>query len=147
MKLKRLNSLTKNILLGISSVVIIFSLGSCAKSFSFMTSSIVPAARGSVKVSRDKNKNYVIKVAIFNLAEVERLQTLKDTYVVWLVTDQDVTNNIGRLKSSTSLFSKQLKASLNTVSSVKPIKIFVTAEEDVNTQYPGTQVVLSTDKF
>jgi hypothetical protein len=43
--------------------------------------------------------------------------------------------------------SKQLKGSFKTVSSDKPVKIFITAEDDAAVQYPGTQVVLSTDKF
>jgi hypothetical protein len=112
-----------------------------------MTSSVVPAARGNVQVSKDKNKNWVIKVEIYNLAEVERLQNTKQTYVVWLVSDQEITKNIGKLKSSSSLFSKQLKATLKTVSSSKPIKFFISAEDNPDIQYPGSQIVLSTDRF
>jgi hypothetical protein len=50
--------------------------------------------------------------------------------------------NIGRVNSS-----NKLKVSFETVSSFKPIKIFITAEDDEDVQYPGQQVVLSTDKF
>lgn len=146
MKAIRLNALTKNIFLGIFTIMIAFSFGSCARNFSFITSSVVPAARGNVKVSEDKNKNYVILVQIQNLAEVERLQQSKKTYIVWMVTDQEITKNIGQLNSSTSLFSKQLKATLKTVSSTKPIKIFITAEDDASVQYPGSQI-LSTNRF
>jgi hypothetical protein len=64
------------------------------------------------------------------------------TYVVWMLTDQGIMKNIGRVNSS-----NKLKVSFETVSSFKPIKIFITAEDDEDVQYPGQQVVLSTDKF
>ncbi len=45
------------------------------------------------------------------------------------------------------MMSNQLKASFETVSSFRPVKIFITAEDDANIQYPGNQMVLETDKF
>jgi len=113
----------------------------------FQTSTIVPAARGYVKVSKDNNKNYVIKVELTNLAEVKRLTPPKSTYVVWLVTEEDITRNIGQIKSSSSMLSSKLKASFETVSSNKPTKIFITAEDDGNVQFYGSQIVLTTNKF
>jgi hypothetical protein len=108
---------------------------------------VVPAARGSVKVKKDKNKNYSIDVSLYNLAEVKRLDPPKQTYVVWMETDGQRTKNIGQIKSAQTMISKKLKASLQTVSSFKPVKIFVTAEDDADVQYPGTQIILSTDSF
>lgn len=147
MKAIILKTLTKNIFFGIFPIVIVSLFDSCARNYSFLNSSVVPAARGSVKVKRDNNKNYVIQIHLSNLAEVERLQPSKQTYIVWMVTDQDITKNIGKLNSSTSLFSKRLTGSLKTVSPLKPVKIFITAENDPGTQNPGMQVILSTDKF
>ncbi len=132
----------KSFLIGTFIIMMIFSMASCSTKALFLTSSVVPAAKGFVKVKTDKNNNYVIQVEISNLAGVERLQPAKQTYVVWMVTDQEVTKNIGRLNSS-----KNLKASFETVSSFKPIKIFITAEEDESMQYPGEQVVLTTSAF
>ncbi len=128
-------------------IIILFSFSSCTKKINFLNSSIVPAARGYVEVKHDKNKNYAIQIHISNLAEVQRLQPSKQTYIVWMVTEEDVTKNIGQIKSGSSMISKQLKASFETVSTSKPTKIFITAEDDANSQYPGTQVVLSTDNF
>jgi hypothetical protein len=147
MKATRLNNLKKNILLGILAIMIVFSINSCATSVSFLNSSVVPAARGSVKVKRDSNKNYVIQISLTDLAEVSRLQPSRLTYIVWMVTDRDLTKNIGQLNSSKGFMSKQLKGSFKTVSSDKPVKIFITAEDDASIQYPGTQVVLSTERF
>lgn len=78
----------------------------------------------------------------FKFAGVERLQPAKQTYVVWVVTDQEMTKNIGRVKRSNNL-----KVSFETVSSYKPIQIFITAEDDESAQYPGEQIVISTEKF
>jgi hypothetical protein len=127
--------------------LIIFTAFSCARKVTFLTSPIVPAARGFVKVKKDNNKNYLIKVEVTNLAEVSRLQPSRSTYVVWMETDEQVTKNIGQIKSSSGIFSSKLKASFETVSSSKPSKIFITAEDDAERQYPGMQLVLSTDKF
>jgi len=145
MKPTRMNYTTRNVsIVVLIPLMLVFST-SCARKMTFSTSSVVPAAQGSVKVSRDNNKNNVIKISITDLAEVERLQPQKKTYVVWMVTNEGLTKNIGQLNSSKNFLSKNLKASLKTVSSFNPVKIFITAENDPGVQYPGDQVVLSTD--
>ncbi|MBN1819858.1 MAG: hypothetical protein JW833_04045 [Prolixibacteraceae bacterium] len=120
---------------------------SCAKKITFLNSTVVPAAKGFVKVKQDNNQNYIVKVEVSDLAEVERVQASKNTYVVWMETDQGNYENLGQLNSSTSFFSKRHTASLETASSYKPVKIFITTEEGINTQYPGRQVVLTTESF
>ncbi len=127
--------------------VLLLGFTACSKKAMFQTSTVVPAAKGYVKVSKDYNKNYTIKIEITNLAEVSRLQPPNKTYVVWLVTDEDVTRNVGQIKSSTSMLSSKLKASFETVSANKPTKVFITAEDDGNVQFYSSQIVLSTDKF
>jgi hypothetical protein len=147
MKSKRLNILTRCFFIGIFTVVVIFLFGSCTSPVRFLTSSVVPAAQGDIKLKMDKNKNYAIQIKISDMADVTRLQPSKRTYVVWMITDQGLTKNIGQLNSTTSLLSKRHKAELKTVSSFKPAKVFITAEDEEGVQNPGTQVVLSTDKF
>jgi len=147
MKTTRLFLMMKNIFLGILTTMLILSFTTGARKMVFLTSSVVPAAKGYVKLKRDTNKNNVIKIHISNLAEVSRLQPSKQTYVVWMVTDQGKTENIGQLKSTKSLLSKQLKASFETISSSRPIKIFITGENDGSIQYPASLVVLSTSEF
>jgi hypothetical protein len=147
MKTTRLNNLKKKICLAFFIPMMVFLFSSCATSVSFLNSSIVPASQGTVKIKSDKNKNYAIQISVTDLAESKRLQPAKLTYVVWMVTDRDQTKNMGQLNSSRSTFSKQLKGSFKTVSSFKPIKIFITAEDDAGAQYPGTQVILTTNQF
>jgi hypothetical protein len=59
-------------------------------------------------------------------------------------TEQEPVKNIGQINSSSSLLSKRLKGSFETVSSIKPTKIFITAEDDGTIQYPGTQILTTT---
>ncbi len=145
MKTTKINRLKRYLSLGVLIALVVSLSTSCARKMTFTKSYVVPAAQGSIKVSKDKNKNYDINISITDLAGVDRLQPPKQTYVVWMVTDEGQTKNIGQLKSTKSFLSKKLKASLKTVSSFNPVKILITAEDDPGTQYPGNQVVLSTD--
>jgi hypothetical protein len=146
MKAPRLNTLTTK-LLGIFTLIAVISFSSCAKKVNFLSSSIVPAARGQVKVKRDKNKNYVIQIHLLNLAESKRLQPSKETYIVWMLTGQDITQNLGQVNTSTGIFSRKLKTSFKAVTPLKPDKIFITAEDDKSIQFPRGEVILSTDRF
>ena len=147
MKTGKYSSPDKRFFSGIFIIISIFILTSCSKNFSFLSSSVVPAARGDVKIKTDNNKNYVVEISLTDLAEPSRLQPPKLTYIVWMVTNRDITKNIGQLKSSRGIMSKQLKGSFKTVTADKPVKIYITAEDDAGIEYPGTQIVLSTDKF
>lgn len=147
MKSIQIKSLIHTIFAIVSAVLVLFYFSSCAKKINFQSSSVVPAARGEVKVKKDNNNNYNIKISVKNLAEPKRLQPSKNMYVVWMETEDNVTKNIGQINSSTGLLSSKLKASFETVSSIKPTKIFITAEDDASIQYPGMQVVLTTNNF
>ncbi len=126
---------------------LVLSLASCSRKISFQTSSVVPAAEGSVKVKKDNNNNYSIDLNVIRLADPKRLEPSKNTYVVWIETAENGSKNIGSLNTSSSMFSKTLKSSLKTVSPFKPVSLFITAEDNADIQYPGTQVVLRTDRF
>ena len=126
---------------------VMICLNACAKKITFLTSSVVPAAEGTVTVTKDNNKNYKINVSLSNLAEPTRLQPSKNMYVVWMETDNNATQNIGQINTSTGFFGGKHKSSFETVSSSKPTKIFLTAEDDAKVHSPGSQVILSTDTF
>lgn len=147
MKTQKSNKLTKNFFLGILITCMTLFVTSCATNVSFLNSSVVPAAKGTVKIKKGKNENYIIKVKIEDLAEVERLQLSKETYLVWMETEQGVLENLGKLNSTTGFMSNQHTASLETLSPYKPVRIFVTAEDESNVQYPGSAIILTTEKF
>lgn len=141
------NFFSKNILFGIFLILLSLSFTSCAKKIAFQSSSKVPAARGLVTIKKDNNKNYLLKIKIDNLAEVKRLESSKNAYVVWIETEETLVKNIGQIKSDTKFMSSKLKASFETVTAFKPSKIFITAEENSDVQYPGSEIILETRKF
>ena len=147
MKSIQAKSLTNSIFAVAAAVLILFYFSSCAKKISFQGSSVVPAARGDVKVKKDNNNNYNIQISVNNLAEPKRLQPSKTAYVVWMETSDNATKNIGQINSSTGFLSSKLKASFESVSSTKPTRIFITVEDDAGTQYSGSMVVLTTNNF
>jgi hypothetical protein len=140
MKSIRLNSTILGFLL---SGFILYAISSCSKKMAFLSSSIVPAADGSVGISSDKNNNYAISVRVNHLAPASHLTPPEKTYVVWMVTKDDETKNIGQLRSSSGFLSKALKGSLNAVTPFKPDYVCITAENHGDVEYPGT-VILST---
>lgn len=146
MNTNKLYSATKYLFLLLIAALMIFTFESCATKTKFERSSVVPAAEGVVKVKKDKNDNYVINIGIDNLAEPKNLSSPKNTYVVWMEGEDNETKNIGQIKSSKALFSKSLSGTFETVSSVKPKKIFVTAENDPSVQFfNNMDIVLTTN--
>ncbi|RTY87307.1 hypothetical protein EKM02_10350 [Flavobacterium sp. RSP49] len=128
-------------------ILMLLSISSCGKNIAFQNSIVVPAANGAVNVTKDSNKNYLIKIKISDLAEVNRLQPSKNVYVVWMETDGDNVRNIGQIKSDSGFLSSKLRATFETVTAYKPSKVFITAEDDGDVQYPGMQMILSTNQF
>jgi hypothetical protein len=146
MKLKKQHMRTNTILLFLVGIMTIFLIASCSQKIAFQSSSVVPAAEGTVKIKKDNHENYTIKIELINLTTPDRLQPPMNTYVVWMESDQAYVKNIGQINSSTNFLSNRLKSSFETVSSIKPTKIFITAENDGTVQYPGT-LVLTTASF
>lgn len=145
MEAQKTNRPIKSSLLTFLVLMMIIMFTSCTHEFAFQPSSVVPGAEGFVKIKKDNNENYTVTVDVTDLAEVDKVQSSKTTYVVWMKTDEGNAENLGQLISSTSFFSKRHTASLETVSSFKPVKIFITTENGINVKYPGEQVVLTTD--
>lgn len=136
------NFLTALLVVGLLSL-----FDSCVTKTSFLASSVLPAAQGYARVSRDNDQNYVIQIHVSDLAELDKLQNSNRSYVAWMETNKGINKNLGELKSSSNFLSKQLKASLKTSSPHKPIRIFITTEDRIYVQKPDTKVLLSTEKF
>ncbi len=147
MKTMKMNALAYKIFLGVFVLLFLFAVDTSAKKVKFLPSTIAPAARGTVKIKKDNNKNNNIKIELFDLAEVSALTPPKLNYIVWMVTEDQLVKNIGKIESSTGFLSKKLKGSFETSTPFKPMKIFISAEDDPSSQYPGDQVVLTTQAF
>jgi hypothetical protein len=120
---------------------------SCSKTIRFQNSTVVPGADATISLSKDDNKNNRIQMTVTNLADPARLSPPKKTYVVWMETKNDGIKNIGQLISETSYFSSARKATLNTSTPFQPVRFFVTAEDNADIQYPGSQLILTTSEF
>ena len=140
-------TLAKAFFLGAAAIITVIFLSSCARKAVFQVSPVVPAARGYTKVKKDHNKNYNIYVSLEDLAEPNRLTPAKQSYVVWIVANDNSTKNVGQVKTSTGLMSHTLKGSLETVSASKPVKVFITAEDDATVQFPSAMLVMTTNEF
>ena len=128
-------------------MAIVLMMSSCASKSQFLTSSVIPAARGYVKVKKEKSQNYRIRVNLDYLAEAERLDPPRKTYVIWMESNHNSTKNIGQINSGKGFMSNNLKVSFETSSSYKPDRIFISAEDDGTVSYPGSPIVLTTGKF
>ncbi len=145
MKILNTNRLTRIFSKVFTLLFAFFILQSCGSSkYTFSTSSIVPAAEGTVKVKKDANSNYKIDLDVKRLAEASRLNPSRELYIVWMETEGNGRKNIGQLNTSSGFLSNTLKSSLSTTSSFKPIGFFITAEDNASVQYPSGQVVLTT---
>jgi hypothetical protein len=147
MKVEKSNKGWNYSVTGILILSVFFIFTSCAQRVTFLSSTVVPAADGRVKVKQDDNRNYQIDVKVTDLADVGRLKSSKETYVVWMETDRGNIENLGQLRSSRGFLSRQHTATLETVSAYKPTRVFVTTEHGTNARHPSNEVVLTTERF
>ncbi len=117
---------------------------SCAKKMNFERSTVVPGADGNVAVKKDKNDNYNITVSTVNLPASKNLTPAKEVYVVWMEDEDKNVKKLGQIKPTTGLLSKAYKGGLVAKSTSRPRKIFITAEDKGELEYPGDLMVLTT---
>ena len=144
---KNYSAITKSLFAGLFATTFTFLFTSCSKKIDFLKSSVVPAARGYVQISKDDNNNFIIHLNVESLAEASRLTPSKKTYIVWMASKQNSPKNIGQIDTSTRGYAKNLKASFESTSATKPTKIFITAEDDVNVQSPSKEIIITTGGF
>ncbi len=123
----------------------LFVLGACTPNMKFANSTIVPGATGNVGVRKDRNQNYTIQVSVVNLAEPQRLSPPKDLYLVWMESDGNLTQKLGRITTKSGLFSKAMKADLSATTTLRPNRIFISAETNPDVSIPEGPVVLTTN--
>lgn len=125
----------------LSIVILLFVMAGCINKINFQKSTVVPAAAIAVKIDQDKNDNYEITVAVENLAPPEALTPAKESYVVWIESEQG-DFNIGQLS-----IDKDLSGSMSGSTPYKPSRIKITAEDNPKATQPGSQVVLISEEI
>lgn len=117
-------------------------VSACSKKVVFPVSEVVPAAEAVLKVDKDDNNNFEIDLEVTNLADADRLTPARRHYVVWMVTKQHGTVNIGNLD-----INRKNNGELSTSTPYEPMRMFITAEDDPDPVIPSTQVVLNSGEF
>ena len=121
-----------------------FLLSACATKIPFERSPVVPGADGKVTMKKDNNGNYSISVSTVNLPSSKNLTPSKEVYVVWMEDENKNIKKLGQIKPTTGLLSKAYKGELKATSTSRPRKIFITAEDNGELDYPGNELVLTT---
>lgn len=120
---------------------------SCQKKIHFLPSSQVPGARGFVTVKIDKAHNYTFKIKLSKLEEASEVRTPKVNYIVCMESHQHAIKKMGKLSTYIHYVSKNLNASFETLTELKPVRIFITAETAPVTQNREASVILTTESF
>ncbi len=120
----------------------IISLQACTPKMTFSNSTIAPAVSGNVRVKKDKNANYIVNVDVANLAPSKNLDPPKNTYLVWMESDDRSVRKLGQLNPS----GKALQAKLTATAVSKPDVVFVSAEDNADVEYPAGPTVITTRK-
>ncbi len=128
-------------------IITILCFSSCNRKMMFTKSVVVPAASGWVKVKKDHNGNYNINLSVRDLPAPGKLVPPREYYIVWSQTAKNGIINVGQLTTSRSMWARGYKASMNTSSTYKPRRIFISAEDNKNVNSAGTQIVLTTEDF
>ena len=118
---------TRIVILFIAAVVV-----SCSTSKTFPISDLAPAAEITVKQKTDNNDNNEVIVKAKYLASPERVSRNANTYVVWLVSEENGIKNIGALYNKNGENSE-----LKTITPFVGTEIFITAEKEAEISQPS----------
>ncbi|HET8886129.1 MAG TPA: hypothetical protein VFM70_07240 [Salinimicrobium sp.] len=114
----------------------------CSKKVVFSDSTKMPGAKVVVTIDQNRSDNYEIYVDVDNIIKAEKLSPPRETYIVWMISTEHGTINMGNL-----WVDDKNQAKLYTVSSHRPTRIFITAEKSRFAESPSTEIVLSSEDF
>ena len=122
-------------------------MSSCGGTADLLTASFIPATRAYVKVKQDRHDRYVIQVVLHHLIQQPEKQSARQTYVVWMVSECDGIYNLGALKVSSFLSPSAFKTTFRPGRYEKPVRIYITVEDDPDIIFPENGIVYSTSRF
>jgi len=104
----------------------------CSTKEDLRPSSITPAARGQVKVTRDDNNNSEVTVKVEHLAPADKVYPGATNYIVWIQpAGADTFQNVGALQVNNDLEGKH-----RTTIPYKDFRVLVTPEMGNMAQAP-----------
>lgn len=168
MKLIKINRLSNILVAGTALVLLVNGLEACSKKSnssksSKATTTSQPVAESkpapapapappveekeTMQIKRDAAGNYVIQLLLKDLQPVKLMKPAKEGYVVWMVNETSVTTPIGTIEGANTWTDKKDKVNFEATSAIRPVKLFITAETNLATEKPGTQIVWTTKNF
>jgi hypothetical protein len=105
------------------------------------TSSDIPAAQGTVKISTTDNGNTKIDLLVEHLASPERINPGATVFVVWARGSEDGAQpqNLGALK-----VDDNLNGSITAVTPLRSFEVYITAEPSQMSEWPTGKPLLYT---
>jgi hypothetical protein len=98
------------------------------------------AARGTITIKNGANGNVALDIKAASLASPNSLTPPENAYVVWLQRPGQEPQNLGEFR-----VDKKESGELHTETAFKRFKIFITAEQNAQTEVPQGPSVLSAD--
>ena len=151
MKTINIISNSKQILFGIVLTMTVFFISSCASKSTTtttatpMTPKSTPESKSQLLVKRDANNNYVIQIDLINLAKLNKSIPTKGAYMVWMLSDNNSTTNLGIITNEMLDLSKNSKPVFEGITKLKPLKVFITEEDNAAAKKPGQNTVWTAD--
>ena len=122
-------------------------LSACAKKIYFNESAVVPKANGKVTWKSSGNNAYEVEVNTYYLSKPGMLTPPKGDYMVWIEGADGSIHNAGKILTMNSLTSPVLEGEIVVTTGVRPVRVFITAEDSTSAPSPGATVVLTTPRF
>lgn len=114
--------------------------GSGSKKIDLMAGHETPGARGTISVKTGPNSNTRLDLKAYSLAHPSSLAPPENAYVVWVQPPGENPKNEGQLQ-----VDKKENGELRTEVPYRRFKVFITAEQNPQTQAPTGPQVLSAD--
>ncbi|HEU4414226.1 MAG TPA: hypothetical protein VFT65_05535 [Candidatus Angelobacter sp.] len=96
-----------------------------------------PAAEGKISTDNDRNGNTGIEIEVKHMATPQSLTPAKTTYLVWVQARGKDPELLGALR-----VNQNLEGSLKTSTPYKTFDVFITAEDSMKPDAPGSMVIL-----
>lgn len=121
-------------------LALIWPFGGGWNTVNLMAGATSPAAQGVVKYKTSGNDNIKLQIDAQSLAPPSSLMPPENVYVAWIRPPGQSVQNLGQLK-----VNGKEQAQLDTVTAFKRFHIFITAEQNAQTQQPEGPTILSAD--
>lgn len=96
-----------------------------------------PAAEGKISTDNDRNGNTGVEIEVKHMATPQSLTPAKTTYLVWVQARGKDPELLGALR-----VNQNLEGSLKTSTPYKTFDVFITAEDSMKPDAPGSMVIL-----